>query len=88
MINDLGGMKFNRCIVPDDAVSLDMETIEFGDSSLEMACSAIYVRFKRKNGLYSCQLIFGRTKIISDLGIPQGEIHSATIKNTWLGFVS
>ena len=82
MINELGGMKFNRCIVPDDAVSLDMETIEFGDSSLEMACSAIYVRFKRKNGLYSCQLIFARTKIISDLVIPRGELFAMVLTAT------
>ena len=37
-----------------------METCEISDSSLNLACSAVYARFKRKNGLYSCQLVFAR----------------------------
>ena len=82
MIKKLGEIKFKRCVVPEDAISLDIDTIEVGDSSLEMSCSAIYVRFKRKNGLYSCQLIFGRTKIISDMTIPRGELFASVLTAT------
>ena len=63
LITKLGEIKLKRTIVPEDAINLDMETIEMSDSSLNIACSAIYARFKRKNGLFSCQLVFGRSKI-------------------------
>ena len=56
--------------------------LEFGDSSLEMAFCAIYVRFKRKNGLYSCQLILARTKIISGLVISRGELFAMVLTAT------
>ena len=83
MIAQLRDFKFRRCIVPEDAVTLDMDTIEMGDSSLQLACSAIYVRFKRKNGLYSCQLVFGRTKLIPEgMSIPRGELFAAVLTAT------
>ena len=82
-ITQLRDFKFKRCIVPEDAVSLDMETIEMGDSSLQLACSAIYIRFKRKNGQYSCQLVFGRTKLIPEgMNIPRGELFAAVLTAT------
>ena len=56
-ISKLGEITLKRAIVPEDAVNLDMETIEMSDSSLSLACSAIYARFKRRNGSYSCQLV-------------------------------
>ena len=83
MISKLGEFKFRQCIVPEDAVSLDLDTIEMGDSSKKLACSAIYVRFKRKNGLYSCQLIFGRSKIIPDnTSIPRAEMMASVLTAT------
>ena len=36
-------------MLPEDAVRLDMETLEMADASLNMACSAVYARFKRNN---------------------------------------
>ena len=42
-------------------------------------CSAIYVRYKLKNGEYSCKLIFARTKIIHDLTIPRAELAAALL---------
>ena len=38
-------------IVPDNAVNLDIQTLEFGDASTEMACIAVYAKFQRKNGM-------------------------------------
>ena len=76
-------IKFQRCIIPADAVSLDMDTLEMGDSSSKMACSAIYVRFRKKDGSYSCQLVFARTKIIpSDMSLPRAELFAATLNAT------
>ena len=64
MLEELKSVKFNRAVVPQDAVNLDVNTIELGDASQRLACSAIYVRFARKCGIYSCQLIFSRSKLI------------------------
>ena len=55
-IKELPLLKFRRAIIPRDAISLELDTIECGDSSNEMACLAIYARFLRQ--CQSCQLIF------------------------------
>ena len=74
-MSELGDLKYRRCVVPVDAINLNMETIEMADASLDMACSAIYARFKRKNGEYSCQLIFARCKTVpADKSIPRAEL--------------
>ena len=75
MIKDLSNIRYNRAIVPEDAVSLDIDTIDTGDASQFLACAAIYVRFKRKCGNYSCQLLFSRTKLVPDgYSQPKAEI--------------
>ena len=56
-----------------------METLDLGDAGENLICSAIYVRFKRKSGGSSCQLIFARTKVIHDLSIPRAELEAALL---------
>ena len=58
MMEEISSIRYKRAIVPEDAVSLDIDTIDTGDASGEMACSAIYARFRRKSGGFSCQLVF------------------------------
>eukprot|EP00111_Clytia_hemisphaerica_P018493 TCONS_00054730-protein len=78
---------FNRCIIPEDAVDIKISTLNFGDASKSIAASAIYGRVLRKNGLYSCQLIFARSKIIQNPSSqPRGEL-SAAVLNTHTGEV-
>ena len=85
LINKLDGIKFSRATVPMDAVSLDMETIEAGDASSVLICAAVYVRFKRKNGMYSCELVIGKSKLVpSGMTIPRAELYAAEV-NTALG---
>ena len=80
VMKQLGNLKYRRCVVPEDALNLDMETIEMADASLEMACSVVYARFKRKNGQYSCQLIFARSKTVpTDMTIPRAELLAAIL---------
>ena len=43
MIKEISNISFNRAIIPDDVVSLEMETIDCGDASMQMACAAIYM---------------------------------------------
>ena len=47
MIQNIKGIKFNRTVVPYDAISLDINTIDTGDASHNLACAAIYARFKK-----------------------------------------
>ena len=80
MIKEIGSIRFKRAVVPIDAVSLDLNTIDTGDASKSIACAAIYVRFRRKCKQYSCQLIFARSKLISDDKTqPRAELFAATL---------
>ena len=79
MIKEIGQLKFRRAIVPEDALNLDINTIDFGDASQSMACVAIYARYLRRNGEYSCQLIFSRTRTVKDLTQPRAELYAALI---------
>ena len=87
MMQELGEIRFRRCVIPIDAVNTDIETLEFGDSSDSLLCVAIYVRVKRTNGKYSCQLLFARTKLLPEgTTIPRGELAAAEL-NATTGFV-
>ena len=66
MMSEIKNIKYKRAYVPEDAVSLDINTLDFGDASSVIACVAIYARFLRRNGEYSCQLILARTKLVPD----------------------
>ena len=77
-IQELANIKFNRAIVPEDAISLDLDTIDTGDASSWLACAAIYVRFKKKDGTFSYQLVFARSKIVPDgMTLPRAELFAA-----------
>ena len=83
LINKMGEIKFQRCIIPEDAVNMEMETIEVGDASEKMACSAVYIRLKRKNGLFSCQLVFARTKIVpKNTTLPKADLFAGYLNAT------
>ena len=80
MMQELGNLKFKRAIVPIDAVSLDIETLDFGDASKTLICVCIYVRFLRKNGQFSCQLSFSRTKLVpKDMTLPRAELYASLV---------
>ena len=79
MVQGLKELTCKRAVVPDDAVSLDIET-DFADASTQLICVAVYARFKRKNGGYSCQLVFARSKVVpKNTSIPRAELLTATI---------
>ena len=87
MMQEIGKLKFKRAIVPEDAVNLDINTIDAADASKKVACVAIYARFLRKNGTYSCQLVFSRSKLIPNgMSKPRAELFAATM-NTHTGEV-
>ena len=79
MIQELRNVRYKRAVVPEDAVDLNLETLDFADASLSMICIAIYVRFKRKSGTYSCQLLFSRTRTVpKDMTLPRAELLAAS----------
>ena len=58
-------------------------SIEMADASQNLACAIVYVRFKRKSGKFSCQLIFSRSKIIPNgMTIPRAELFGAFLNAT------
>ena len=64
MTQKIGNFRFQRAVVPEDAMNLDINTTDIGDASNKMTCVAIYARSLRKNGKYSCQLVFSRSKVV------------------------
>ena len=82
MIQEIKNVRFKRAIVPTDAVNLNIDTIDFGDASKSLLCVAIYARFRRKTGEYSCQLVLSRTRIIpSSMSIPRAELYATLINS-------
>ena len=79
LIKELGSLTFRRAVIPDDAVNLDAETLDAADAGETLICSAIYIRYMRRCGKYSCQLIFALTKVIHDLTIPRAELAAALL---------
>ena len=80
MMTEIHNIKFNRAVIPEDALDLNVETPEFGDASKQIACVAVYARFKHQNGTFSCQLVFGRSKLIpSELSQPRAELFGALL---------
>ena len=87
MISEMKNIRFKRAVVPHDAVDLNITTLDFGDASESLSCVDIYVRFKRRSGAYSCQLVFAKSKLIPDNTTqPRGELLAA-LNNTHAGEV-
>ena len=86
LIQEIGNIRFHRAVVPEDAVSLDIETIDTADAGENLVCAAIYARFKRRNGDYSSQLIFARTKVVHGITIPRAELVAALL-NASTGYI-
>ena len=84
MMQEIGNLRFQRAVVPEDAVNLDINTIDAEDASNKMACVAINARFLRRNGTY-CHLVLSRSKVVPDgLSQPRAELLAATL-NTHTG---
>ncbi|XP_066917473.1 uncharacterized protein [Clytia hemisphaerica] len=79
MMQEIKTIRYQRTIVPPDAVNLNINTVDFGDASKQIAAVAIYARMLRKNGEYSSQLIFSRSKVISPTTQPRAELIAAVL---------
>ena len=80
LMGELKNLRYKRAVIPEDAVNLEIETLEFGDASKTLVCVAIYVRFKRKCGNYSCQLILGKSRLVPEtMTQPRAELFAALV---------
>ena len=85
VMQEINSLRYNRAIIPEDAISLDINTIDFGDASSSIACVAIYARFKRRSGCYSCQLVLSSLRLIPQgMSQPRAELFAAVL-NTHSG---
>ena len=86
MLEELSTLRYNRVIVPPNAKNLDIITIDAGDASPSLICVAIYARFECKDGTFSCQLVFARSKVVPEgTSVPRAELMAAAI-NAATGF--
>ena len=80
MIQEINDLHYQRTIVPEDAISLDVETIDARHASQSLACIVVYARMKRRNGKYSCQLVLSRWKVIrKNMSEPRAELYAALL---------
>ena len=85
MMQEIGNLRFQRAVLQENTMNFDINTIDAADTGNKMTCVVIYVRFLRKNGTYSCQLVFCRSKVGPDgLSQPRAELLAATL-NTHSG---
>ena len=64
MMKEISKVKFKTAFILEDAANLKINTLDAADVSKKFACTAICARFLKKDGIYSCQLVFSRSKII------------------------
>ena len=88
MIQEINNLRYQRVIVPEDAINLEIDTIDFGDASKLMVCSCIYARFKRNSGNSSCQLVLARSRVVpKGMSLPRAELYAALL-NTYTGEIA
>ena len=80
MMQEIGKIRYKRAIIPVNAKNLEIETIDTGDASSKLIYVAIYARFEMKDGTFSCQLVFSRSKVVPEgTSIPRAELMAATM---------
>ena len=80
IMNEIKTLKYQQAVIPEYAIDTQVETLDFVDASREITCIAIYARFKRKDGSYSCQLVFARSRLIpTNTTNPRPELYAALI---------
>ena len=80
MIKEIGKIKLQRAVVPEDAINLYIGMTDPADASQKLACVAIYSRFVKRDGTHSYQLIFSKLKLIPDgLSQTRAELFAATM---------
>ena len=73
----LRGIKFSRARMPHDALDQKMRLITSVDAAMEILMVGVWSGFRRPGGVWSCQLLIGRTLLADeDSTIPRNELQS------------
>ena len=83
-LHKLRGIKFTRAKVPIDAVDLKMVLYGTVDAADKLKIVAVYARFKRRNGRWSCQLLIGRSLLSKSGTLPMEELEALMIGSNLL----
>ena len=78
-IQSLKEVRFRRTIIPPDASSLDIELIISSDASKSIAIASVHARVPLTSGLFSCQLLTAKSKIVRYNTIPRAELRAAVV---------
>jgi len=70
---------FRRAVIPIDAVSLSLDIIVSADSSQNVAVACVHTKVLRTTGEYSVQLLCAKSKLVTLLTVPKGELRAATM---------
>ena len=78
-IQELRGLRFNRALIPKNAANTMISLVVSVDASQHIAVACVHARVLLQDGSYSCQLVLGRSKLVTESTIPKGELRAATI---------
>jgi hypothetical protein len=78
-IQELKHVVFRRTVIPEDAANAKVELLVATDASQNLGIVAVFGRVLRKNGMFSCQLMMGRSKLLTGLTVPKAELKSAMV---------
>ena len=77
-VEQLRGLRFQRAVMPLDAIDSNLRLLGAGDAALEAEMMGVWGGFLRKCGTWSCQLIMGRGILAPKDGtIPKNELEAA-----------
>ena len=79
VMQTLNNLHFKRSVIPEDAVSPNIELMVFCDASMEISLAAVYARVLRRNGSFSCQLLTAKTKLVKGVTVPRAELKGAVL---------
>ena len=74
LVEQLRGMKFNRAVMPIDAVNCDMRLLTSVDAAKPSLIMGCWGGFKLQNGTWSNQLVLGRCLLSKNESIPKSEL--------------
>ena len=79
LIQQLAAVQVSRTVIPEDAADSQIHLLVAVDASKDMGAVAAYTRVLKRDGTYSCNLIMGKSKVMSHLTIPRAELKAAVI---------
>ena len=81
MMEEIANLRFKRAVVPEDAVSPNIETLDFGDASKSLICVAIYARFFAKWRILVTACSGKNRTIPREITLPRAELYASLVNS-------